>query len=406
MTIEEFYGQSIGVKTPWRVINVSIHPEAKEVRITVQCASGETWIDPQTGRRAEIKDWHERTWRHLDTCEFTTVVSARVPRVKLSDGSTMMVHVPWAEPGGRFTRAFESHLIRVLDACRTVRGAALLARVSEVCMEGVMRRAVARGLERRDLGSPRYLGIDEKAARKGHRYVSVLNDLDLGRVLEVVEARTQEAATTLLQSLPEASRESVQAVAMDMWPAYLQAMEQVLPKAIHVFDPFHVSKHLNEAVDKVRRREHRELSAGGDETLKKTKYLWLRERVDLRTRTGIEFRELLNEDLATAAAWGLKQNFRRFWSYESWGRACGFLERWVEAAVDSGLQPMIKMAAFVEKHAEGLLNHVHHPISNGGSEGINSSIQSLKHLARGLPKFATLRTRILFFLGMLDRQPA
>jgi transposase len=274
-------------------------------------------------------------------------------------------------------------------------------------MDGVMDRAVARGLMRREIAPLCHIGMDEKAYRKGHVYITVLNDLDQGRVLDVIEERTQEAAQTLLlETLPESSRESIEAVAMDMWPAYMAAVETVLPEASQVFDRFHVVKHLNEAVDQVRRNEHRELTAEGDDTLKNTKYMWLRARLDLRTKVGIEFRDLLNQDLQTAEAWALKENFNRFWEFQSWSHAFAFLDKWVEAARDGGLKPMIKVANMIDKHAEGILNFINHHITNATSEGLNSTIQSLKHAAKGLPCFRSLRTRILFFLGKLSLLPA
>jgi transposase len=405
LSIEEFYGQSIGVKAPWKVSSVEIKGELKEVHILVECPEGIAWVDPETKQRAEIKDWQQRVWRHLDTCEYETIITARVPRLKLKSGRTMMVSVPWAEPGGRFTCSFESHLINLLTKCRTVKAAAQLGGVTDDQMDGVMARAVARGVARREAVSPRVAGFDEKAVRKGHRYITLLNDLDLGRVIDVVEGRTQQAAETLLDTLTEHQRQGIEAVAMDMWPAYMAAVNNKLPQASHVFDRFHVAKHLNEAVDKVRRKENRELSALGDDTLKRTKYLWLRSRLDLRTKVGIEFRQLLNDDLQTATAWGLKENFNHFWSYQSWAHAVGFLDKWVEAVRETELKPMEQVAEMIEKHAEGLLNYIHHRITNAASEGMNSAIQSLKHAAKGLVNFKSLRARILFFLGKLDMLP-
>jgi transposase len=405
LSIQEFYGKSIGVKAPWKVTNVTIKGELKEVHILVECQHGIPWVDPETEQRAEIKDWQERIWRHLDTCEFQTIITAKVPRIKLKSGHTMMVSVPWAEPGGRFTCRFEAHLINLLEKCRTVKAAAQLGGVTQDQIDGVMARAVARGLARREVPAPRCLGLDEKAVRKGHRYVTLLNDLDTGRVLDVVEERTQAATQKLLETLPEASRKTVEAVAMDMWPAYMGAVDTVLPEACKVFDRFHVAKHLNEAVDKVRRKENRELMEVGDERLKRSKYLWLRSQLDLRTQVGIEFRELLNQDLQTATAWALKENFNHFWSYRSWSHGLAFLDKWVEAARDTELKPMEKVADMIDKHGDGLMNYLHHPISNAASEGLNSAIQSLKHVARGLVNFKSLRARILFFLGKMDLRP-
>ena len=128
-------------------------------------------------------------------------------------------------------------------------------------------------------------------------------------------------------------------------------------------------------------------------------------RLDPRTQLGIEFRELLNHDLQTATAWALKENFHHFWSYQSWTHACRFLDIWEEAAHETDLKPVQRVAAMIEKHAEGLLHFIHHPITNAASEGINSTIHSLKHAARGLVNFKSLRIRILFFPGKLNLRP-
>ena len=406
LTLEHFYAQSLGLEAPWRVTGVVIDGERKEVRIRVECAAGEAWVDPETRERAEIKDWRERTWRHLDTCEYQTIISGRVPRVVLSSGETMTVRVPWAEPGGRFTKRFESRIIALLEQCRTVRGAARLARLTDDQVEGVMNRAVARGMLRRKDQPLKYIGLDEKAISKGHRYTSILNDLEGGRVIDLVPERTGEAAGALLRTLPEEQREKIEAVAIDMWPAYMSAVEEVLPSADIVFDRFHVKKHLGEAVDKIRRKEHRELSAAGNLILKGSKYLWLKTHEDMRLKASREFRALLVQDLQTGTAWALKENFDRFWSYRQWGRACRFIHQWMETVFATGLGPLEKAAEMIGRHAEGILNYIFHRITNAASEGINSTIQSLKHAARGLPAFKSFRTRILFFLGKLDLTPA
>jgi transposase len=406
LSLEEFYGQSTGVKEPWKVASVAIHPLAKQVEIVVTCQEGIAWVDPETGGRAHIKDWQEREWSHLDTCDFQTIVRARIPRIKLNDGRTVMVSVPWAEPGGRFTRRFEAKLIDYISESKTVRGAARLASLTPDQIDGVIHRAVARGLLRRELQPLHLLGLDEKAYRKGHNYVTLLNDLENNRVIDVAKERTEETAKKLINSLPETNRQEIKAVAMDMWPAYQNAVAAALPKADVVFDRYHISAHLNKGVDSVRRSERRRQAASGDQTLAKTKYLWLHNRLDLRTKVGIQFRALLNQDLQTATAWGLKENFHRFWSYRSWACASTFLERWTEAARDSGLRPIAKIADMIDKHAEGLLNYIHHGITNAASEGLNSAIQLLRANARGLPNFASFRARILFFLGKLDLKPA
>jgi transposase len=368
----------------------------------VECAAGVVWADPETGERAEIKGWRERTWRHLDTCHFQTIVTARIPRLLLKDGKTMSVSVPWAEPGGRLTRALEEHVIDLLRECRTVRAAARFAVLTDDMVDGVMRRAVTRGLLRREESFPTSLGIDDKSIRKGHRYATLLVDLDNGCVIDVADGRTIDVAAGLLRGLSETARSGVEAIAMDMSPAYIAAAREVLPDAAIVFDRFHVAMHLNAAVDRVRRTEQRRLSSSGDSGLKNSKYFWLRSSVDLRTRGAAEFRALLARDLQTGTAWTLKENFRHFWEFRSLGRAMKFVSEWVDAVRASGLKPMIDAAATVMRHLDGILNYLKYRITNATCEGLNSMVQSLKHSAKGLPNYEAFRTRILFFLGQLD----
>lgn len=406
LSLKEFYAQSLELKPPWKVVDVKIDGTARQVQIRVECARGQVWGDPDTNGRAEIKDWEERSWRHLDTCQFETIITAKVPRLLLNSGKTLTVTVPWAAPRGRFTSSFEAHVIDLLQQCRTVRGAARLARISEDLADGVMRRAVERGLLRRQLQPPQKVGFDEKATCKGHRYATILTDLESNYVIDLVEDRTRESALKLLRQLPEGSSASIEAVAMDMWPAYKGAVEEVLPQAVIVYDKFHIKKHLNEAVDKVRRQEHRKLSAAGNLILSGTKYLWLKRQDDLRQRAAAEFRQLLVQDLQTGTAWALKENFDRFWSYRSLAWAIKFLWDWMDTARATGLTPLIKAADLIEKHGDGLLNYLIHPITNAAAEGINSVIQSLKHAARGLPRFESFRIRVLFYLGKLELKPA
>ena len=401
--LKTLYAQSLGIKAPWKIASVTRTED--EIHIRVGCSKRATWTDPETKQRALIKDWHERTWRHMDTCECKTLVTCRVPRIELKNGRTMMVQPPWARAGGRFTRHFEVHIISLLAQTRTVRGAARLAQVTDDQVDGVMQRAVARGLLRRTAQPLKYLGVDEKAIRKGHRYATILTDLDNGRVIDLIEERTQKATEDLLCQLPEASRQSIEAVALDMWPAYINAFENVLPHASQVFDRFHIAKHLNESVDKVRREEHRQLSAAGNPLLTGSKYFWLRKKLDLRRSADAEFKALLQQDLDTGMAWTMKQNFDRFWNYKSWGKALRFLIDWVDLARVCALKPLTKVADLIDKHSPGIMNYLIHPITNAASEGMNSIIQSLKHSARGLPNFKSFRTRVLFFLGKLDVSP-
>jgi len=229
--IRDFYAQSANVLKPWKVVEVEICPETQSVEVRVECEDGTVWTDPKTRERAHVHEWRERRWRHLDTCEYKTVIIAKVPRLKLPSGETMTVVVPWSEEGGgRFTKRMEAHLINVLRECKTTIGAARLAKINIGEAEGVMERAVQRGLLRREEREMPAIGLDEKAIRKHHRYATVLSDIGRSCVHEVVEGRTKEATIEMLRSLPETTRASIEAVAMDMWRGYRGAVGKSCPR--------------------------------------------------------------------------------------------------------------------------------------------------------------------------------
>lgn len=246
----------------------------------------------------------------------------------------------------------------------------------------------------------------EKSFGHGQSYVSLLVDLDASRVLEVSKDRTTESAEQLWKSLPESQRQKVQAVAMDMSSAYEEATRQFAPQAEIVHDKFHVSKHLNEAVDQVRRLENKDLKSRGDDRLKRTRQLWLFREDNLSEEHVARFGDLRDSDLKTARAWALKENFRWFWSYQYAGRAKTFFQEWYGWACRSRLPPIIKVAKMLKRRLDNLLTYMRHHITNAATEGFNSKIQNIKTSARGFRSFANYRLRILFYCGKLDMMPA
>jgi transposase len=402
----EFYQQVLGLSKPWRVKAVKLEMAVKRVTVAVECEEGAVWKDPATGARAHVHAWQKRRWRHLDTCQFETILEAEVPRVKHADGRVEEVAVPWAERFSRFTRLMEAFVVQVLQASRSVSQAAGLLGLGWEQVNGVMQRAVRRGLSRRQAEPMRYVGIDEKCIARGHTYATVLTDLEGSRIWEVTPGRKEADAAAAWASLTQEQKEAVEAVAMDMWPAYENSVRTALPNAVVVHDKFHVSKHLNEAVDKVRKAEHRKLMARGDQTLKGSKYEWLRGLGDLRKSEAATFRELHRLNLKTSRAWSFKESFAGFWQYQYAGAARRFFEQWSAAAMRSKLEPLQQVVRMLDRRLSNLLNYLRHRITNAASEGFNSLIQNIRTNARGLPNFAKFRTRILFYCGKLNMLPA
>lgn len=396
----EFFAGVLGVLSPWSVSHVERDEEAGKVVVEVV-------FDRSKAEDVEghLHGYVDRIWRHLDTCQYQTFIRARVPRFKRADGTTSEVSVPWADRFSRVTRMMEAHAIEVIKASRSHTSAAKLLRLGPGQLDRIMERAVGRGMARRESLALPHVGMDEKAMRRGHRYVSVLTDIERGRVLDLVEGRKKEDAGRLWKTLSENQLKTIEAVAVDMWPAYLNSAGIHVPDADVVHDRFHVAKYLGEAVDAVRKLEHRRLLAVGDTTLTGTKYGWLRRWDDLRVSSASGFRAVYKLALETAKAWRYKESFDAFWAYSSEAWAKKFFDGWYRSVVHTKLTPMKKVAKTLKRHLPGLLAYTRHRITNATAEGLNSKIQNLRTNARGLPKFETFRIRVLFHCGKLDLSP-
>jgi len=401
----DFYRQILGLPGEWLVEGVKLDLDAETVLVAISYGGGPLCC-PECGKNAKAYDRApERQWRHLDTCQLRTFINCRVPRVFCEEHGVKTIAVPWAEPHGRFTQMFESLVIVWQQSCRNKTAVAKCLRLSFDEVHGIMERAVERGLERRTEAPMRQLGLDEKSMKRGHHYLTVLSDLENNRVYDVVEGRTQAQCETLLSSLTDSQREAVTCVCMDMWPAYRQATQAVMPQAAIVHDRFHVSQHLNQAVDQTRRDEQRRFTKTGESALKRTRHLFLINFEDLKEKHHETFLEAKAVAEKTVGAWECKELFRSFWEQPTIGQARNFLDGWFLEAQAKSLPALTKVAKMLINHAEGLLNYIEHKVTNAIAENLNGKIQQLKSTARGFRSFARYRINILFHFGNLDLNP-
>lgn len=406
-SLNSHYSLLLGLNTPWKVAEVNLEMEQSRVVIDVVHDCKEV-ICPGCQKPSPQRDLAPlRKWRHLDTMNFETILQARVPRSNCADCGVKTVAVPWADKHSRFTLMFEALAIEVLKMAGSLEAGRVFLRLSWDSAHAIMERAVERGLARRDISEVENIGIDEKSFLKGQNYLTALNDLDGGRVLEVVQERTEAACCELIgKALPTLySRFKIDAAAMDMWPAFRNATEDLLPNASIVYDRYHVSSYLGKAVDQVRRSEHKQLLRDGDDILAGSRYSLLRsEHTRTEKHQGV-LDEICGRNLKTSRAWAIKESFTSFW--EARNKAFGevIFNDWYAWAIRSQLKPVVKVAKMLKKHLAGLLTYFDHPITNAVSEGLNSKIQSIKASARGFRNFGNYRIRILFTCGKLDLTP-
>jgi len=402
------YQQILGIQEPWRVDRVELQLDRGEVHVWVRLPAKTLWVCPECLERAPIHDHLERSWRHLDTCQYRTLVHARVPRLDCPNHGIHQLQVPWAERGARFTGLFEALVIGWLRHA-SIRAVSQQFGLSWDEVSGIMERAVRRGLARREAEVIPRLGIDETSFQKRHEYVTVVSDLDRSRVLYVADDRKRESIDGFWEGLAPEQKDGVEAVAMDMWEPYIQSALQHVPEAETkiVFDKFHIAKHAGDAVDKVRRAEHRELRAEGKDWLKGTKYDWLRNPANFTLGRWRSFQKRMRtHQLKTARAWAIKENLMTLFDYVYPGVADKHFQEWFRWARRSYLEPMKDLSLTLKRHWQNIRTYFRHRVTNAGSESINSLIQRAKAMARGFRNRHRFRMAILFHCGGLDLSPA
>lgn len=401
----ELYRAILGLTPPWTVVSVELDVTGQQVVVQVD-AGGGPFACPECGVAGPRYDRKPRRWRHLDTRQFTTWIEADVPRVECATHGVRQVRIPWAEPGSQCTALFERLASDLLREC-SLTGAGRLLRITWDEAWGIKGRAVKRGLARRGAEVVPHVGVDEKAIAKRHRYLTLVADLDRKRVLYVADDRKQDSLDGFWPTLTPAQLAGISAVAMDMWEPYGQSTRAALPAADAkiVFDKFHVVKHLHEAVDLVRRAEHRALRRAGDDRLTGSKYLWLMRPRDMTPAQREAFRTLHRGDLKVARAWTLKEQFRAFWEYTYLGAARTFFTRWFWRATHSRLRPVVTVAKLIQRHLPNLLTYLQHGLTNASLEAINAVIQWVKKTARGFRNPEHFKIAIYFHCGGLDLYP-
>jgi transposase len=406
MRDKDLYAQILGIKSPWQVSGVELALSEGEVTVHVEQEEGTTQCCPTCGRESPGYDSRPRRWRHLDTCQYKTILVADVPRVTCKEHGVVTVSVPWAEPGSGFTALFEALVIDWLQEASILAVSRLMS-LSWNAIDGMMQRAVERGLSRRETQSVTQIGVDETAFKKRHDYVTIVSDQDTGTVLHVGSDRKKGTLKAWYESLTDEQREAIESVSMDMWPAFINATLESLPGAEDkiAFDKFHVAKYLGEAVDKVRRQEHKALMSDGYEDLKGSKYDWLYNPKNMTQEQKQRFKLLRDSTLKTARAWAIKELAMSLWHYSSKTWARKGWQQWLSWALRSRLDPIKEVAKTIKAHLWGILNAIVLKVSNGPAEGLNSRIKMIKVRSRGFRNKARFANAIYFHLGGLDLYP-
>jgi transposase len=324
----------------------------------------------------------QRGWRDLALRDRGLVLVYRPRRVRCPHCGVRVEDFPWAGPWDRVTRAL-GRAVSVLARKLSTKETGEHFGLNWKTVATIIRRAVAYGLRHRKRRPLHVIGIDEVSRRKGHRYLTVVYDLERHQLLWVGEERKKETVVEFFRELGKRRSRTVRVVCMDMWADYLRAVQEQVPQAQILFDRFHLVQHLNRAVDEVRRTEMRRLGRRERVWFKRSRFLLLKNPWNLTTDQKERLSTLVRWNTPIVRAWYLKEVFQLFWEYRQPARAEAHLEKWMRSAMRSRLEPFKRFVRMLRAHLDGVLAWTRIRVSNGALEGINNKIKAISHRSYG-----------------------
>lgn len=325
----------------------------------------------------------EREWRDLSMRKLPLKLRYRPRRVECPRCGVRVEDFPWAEPWARVTTAL-FNAVAMLARELSWQGTARQYGLNWKSVATIVKRAVEYGLRHRARPTVRVIGIDEVSRRKGQVYLTVVYDLERRVLLWVGDDRTEEAVKPFFTKEMGTRRcHTLRVVCMDMWAPYANLVREYATYAQILFDRFHIVKHLNEAVEEVRRSEMRRLSLKERVAFKRSRWLLLKNPWNLNPDQKERLSTLVRWNAPIVRAYYLKESFQLFWDYKQCKRAETHLQKWMTSAMRSRLDPFKRFVRMLRSHLDGVLPWTRIRLSNAAVEGMNNKIKSISHRSFG-----------------------
>lgn len=353
---------------------------------------------PDCGSREIIKAGKvDRQFRSLPIGKRNTYFNLPVQRIRCKDCECVkQARLGFADPRYSYSRAFENYVLD-LSKQMTIQDVAQFLGISWDVIKDIQKRYLKKKYDKIKLKNLEYIAIDEIAVKKGHKYLTVVMDLISGHVVFVGDGKGAEALKPFWKRLNH-SRPNIRAVAMDMSPAYISAIESHLPKAELVFDHFHVVKMFNDLLSRYRRYLQRKaVTREQKEALKGTRWILLKnpENLDETKNEKERLDKVLEMNKPLAAAYLMKEKLRYIWFQTDKKQAEKELNEWIGEARASDVTVLKMFAKTLERHKKGILAYYDNRISTGPLEGTNNKIKTMKRQAYGYRDMDFFKLKIL-----------
>jgi transposase len=359
---------------------------------------------PECNRRCRIVNETSmyRIWRDLPIYGCSVLLWYCPKEILCQLHGRVQENIPWAYAYGRITYRFE-HAMLVYCQLMTQKAAAKILKIPKSTLSDMLHRTITRIREGHRIRDLKTIGIDEIAYCKGHKYATIVYDIDRACVVWVGKGKGRETIDVFFnQMLSDYQKSKIQWATCDMSQAYIGAIETHCPNAKLVLDRFHIVKKLNEAVDDVRKEQWREASVDERKALKGLRWLLFRHSSTRSKQQTRILNQLRKGNRRIHRAWILKDEFEQFWDYKAPWAAERFLKRWTTTALKSRLEPIRDFVKTVREHWHRIIPFIESRITNAIAEGLNRIIKIVKNRASGFRTLQAFMDMIFLSVGDVD----
>jgi len=378
---KELFSTALGLAEPVYIYEIVFDKSEGALHIHMNFRRGGKFACSECGAEGlPVYDTVGKTWRHLNFWQYKTYIHMRTPRTSCQKCGERLWIPPWGRGDSGFTQLFEAFVMALAKAM-PISCIADLVGEHDTRVWRIVRHHVDRAYAKKNFAQVSSIGCDETSSRKGHNYVTVFADMQSKEVIFATKGKDSGTVKAFVEELVEhtAHPEQIKEVAMDMSPAFICGVSELLPEASITFDKFHVIQALNKAQDEVRRAEQKM-----NPLLTSSRYIWLKNPENLTAKQKELLETLRYENLKTAKVYQMKMTFQDIYRNIAEPEAAEeAIKKWLAWAVRSRLEPIKKFARMVKTHFPGIIRYFTTGLTSGTMEGINSRIQGIKRRARG-----------------------
>lgn len=357
------------------------------------------------GRRNPIGlESYKRTIRDLDLGTKKCYITFFEEKLKCVCGSRGFEEIDFVRPYSRCTIRFEEYIYLLCEKM-TIKDVSEIVHLNWKTVKDIDKHYIEKQMEKLKNLNPRRIGVDEIAYEKGHKYLTIVRDLDLNAVIWVGRKRKKDTLDQFFDEIGIEKSSKIKLVVLDMWDPYIASIKEHCPRVEFVFDKFHIIKKVNEALDKIRKKEFADATVKEKLNMKRKRFIILKRYRNLSERQLERLDELMKNNENLYKSYLLKEQISDIFDEEDHENALNRLSEWIKNVQESSIEPFEKVVRTLRRYSYGIHNYFKYKVTNVGSEGINTKINVVRRKAYGFWDLDYFILKIFQACGVMKLDP-